>query len=49
MKQKTAEEMRSILKAYASYSGTKKGFCQEQGIKLHILSYRQTKFKKNQG
>ncbi len=47
MKQKTTEEMRSIVKAYSSYSGTKKEFCQEQGIKLHILSYWLQKFKKS--
>ena len=47
MKQKTAEEMRSILKSFSSYSGTKKEFCQEQGIKLHILSYWLQKFKKS--
>lgn len=39
MIRKTATEMRPILKAYAGYSGTKKAFCQDYGIKLHVLSY----------
>ncbi|MEM6321522.1 MAG: IS66 family transposase [Bacteroidota bacterium] len=39
MIRKTPAETRPILKAYANYSSTKKEFCQEHGIKLHVLSY----------
>lgn len=39
MIRKTAAEMLPILKAYANYSGTKKDFCLEHGIKLHVLNY----------
>ena len=43
MKQKTKAEMETILTAYANYSGTKKAFCKEYGIKGHTLYYWQRK------
>jgi hypothetical protein len=39
MKQKTAREMRPLLEAYARYGGSKKAFCREHGIGVHVLDY----------
>ncbi len=39
MKQKTAQAMRPLLEGYAQYSGSKKSFCQEHGIGVHVLDY----------
>ena len=45
MQKKTQAEMELLLSAYANYSGTKKAFCKEQGIKLHVFNYWQKKLK----
>lgn len=43
MKHKTQTEMKSLLLKYEQYSGTKKSFCAEQGIRQHTLYYWQRK------
>ena len=43
MKHKTQTEMESLLLKYEQYSGTKKSFCAEQGIRPHTLYYWQRK------
>jgi len=43
MKHKTQIEMESLLLKYEQYSGTKKSFCAEQGIRAHTLYYWQRK------
>jgi len=43
MKHKTQTEMESLLLKYEQYSGTKKTFCAEQGIRPHTLYYWQRK------
>ena len=45
MRKKTQSEMELLLSAYSNYSGTKKAFCKEQGIKLHVFNYWQKKLK----
>lgn len=44
MKQKTADVMRPIVESYALYKGSKKAFCQEHGIGIHLLDYWRRKF-----
>ena len=44
MKQKTPEAMRPIVEAYAHYRGSKKAFCEEQGLAAHTLDYWRRKF-----
>jgi len=46
MKQKTTEEMRSVIKSFSTYTGTKKAFFQERNINIHTFNYWQTKFNK---
>lgn len=43
MKHKTKKEMEELLLAYSNYSGNKKDFCADQGIKAHTLYYWQRK------
>jgi transposase-like protein len=48
MKQKTAEAMRPIVEAYGRHEGSKRAFCQEQGIAAHTLDYWRRKLKETE-
>ncbi len=45
MKQKTLDAMRPVLEAFALYEGSKKAFCEEQGIAIPTLDYWRRKMK----
>jgi len=45
MRKKTQSEMEVLLSAYSNYSGTKKAFCSEHEVNLHVFNYWQKKLK----